>query len=185
MRKLLILPAIANVIVAASCLADQPIDLIHDAATRIDVSKDIVVAQCTKAGKGHKYPGSANVVISDFDVLKVLKGTRKKGHLRVAQPWPPKSNTRYLLFNGGGATGDSTFLIGLSALEKVEIPTHFDLRALDGKPLEAQVISLIKARKRQVDREIKNLWREQKALERGLREENPMDSTEAPDDSVQ
>ena len=74
----------AAILTVGTSRADLPISLFVDTPTHVERAEDIVIARCVTPAKSVKYPNSSTVSISDFEVVRVLKGSRPKGKLRVA-----------------------------------------------------------------------------------------------------
>ena len=165
----------AVILTVGTSRADLPISLFVDTSTHVERAKDIVIARCLKASQPVKhpgsrvYPGSHTVLVSDFEVVRVLKGARPKGKLRVAHVGLVTSSRTYLLFNGGGKANGTTFL-AFPELEIVEIPSWFKLSDLDGRATNEQVTAIFKARKKQVERELRTLQIENDLLRKAVGE---------------
>ena len=161
---------IAMLLTVSTSRADLPVSIFVDTPTHVEHAQDIVIARCLKASQPVKYPGSHDVLVSDFEILHILKGTTQKGKLRVAHWGSVESSGRYLLFNSGGSAGGASFLASSLELGIVEIPRRFELSTLDGKTTLEQVFAIFQARKNQVDREMRELELERALLEKAVGE---------------
>ena len=160
---------IAAILMVGTSRADLPVSIFVDTSTHVERAEDIVIARCLTPAKRVKYPNSSTVFFSDFELLRVLKGARPKGKLRVAHIGLVTSSRTYLLFNGGGKANGTTFL-SFPELEIVEIPSWFKLSDLDGRAMNEQVTAIFKARKKQVERELRTLQIENDLLRKAVGE---------------
>jgi hypothetical protein len=176
MRNMLFV-GIATLFTVSTCRADLPVPIFVDTRTHVERAEDIVIARCLNASQfvknpgSHVYPGSHDVLVSEFEILRVVKGTTKKGKLRVAHWGSVRSSGRYLLISSGGSAGGTSFLASSHELGIVEIPTRFELSTLDGKTTIEQVSAIFQARKNQIDREMRELEVESTLLEKAVDEQ--------------
>jgi hypothetical protein len=105
------------------------------------------------------------LTLVEVEVLVVIKGARKTGKTRVGTIGQPmESGKRYLMASFGGDVFDTGFL-AQSDQAVVELPADFDWKSLAGKTVVAQVQAVFDARRAQVDKLLKQLQHEKKALD--------------------
>lgn len=164
----MLIAGLATLVMVSTAKADLPISIFADMPTHVERAEDIMIARCVAAAKGVKYPISAVLLSSDFEVLRVLKGSRAKGKLRVAHWSFVESSRIYLLFNCGGSANGTTFLATFPELGIIEIPNWFKLSNLDGRTTIELVNAIFKARKRQVEQELTVLQIERSLLRKAI-----------------
>lgn len=151
-----------------------------DAESYVERAEDIVIGRFTGirhlTGSSNRYPSSDVVPEADFEILRVLKGSRPKGNTRVACYGRLEKSRLYLLRNGGGKTEQTSF-IALDQLSVVEIPPEFDLSTLDRQETHHQVRTIFAARKSQIEqlktkieRQLRLLQMEQQSLTQAVGE---------------
>ncbi len=151
-----------------------------DSASYVERAEDIVIARFTgklhSTGSDNRYPSSDVIRESDFEILRVLKGSRPKRNTRVAFYGRLEESRLYLLRNGGGKT-DQTSFIAVDHLSTVEIPPKFDLSVLDGQEIHHQVRAIFAARKShierlqlKIERQLRQLGMEQQSLAQAIDE---------------
>lgn len=133
-------------------------------------AQDIVIAKCIS-----DYP---DIILGDglslveIDVQKVLKGELNKGKTKIATIYPVYPSQRYLLTNNGGSVGDTKFL-AIPELSVVKIPSHFNIKTIQGKRLRDQIKLIFSARHDLLRFELKELEKEKELLEKALLNKNP------------
>jgi hypothetical protein len=143
-----------------------PITLFTDTDLFIARAQDIIVAECISPPQGEPMrPHGLQAV--DVNTLKVLKGIRSLGSLRIATTYPMKPHTTYMLYSlGGNALG--TDLLALPELSVVPLPAMFRLDELKDKGIKEQVQYLLSRRLFEVERELAPLLQEKALLEKAV-----------------
>ena len=146
----------------------QLIGLIVDAESYVERAEDIVIGRFTGkrhwTGTSNRYPSSDAIPEADFEIVRVLKGSRPKARTRVACYGPLEKSGLYLLQNGGGKTEQSSF-VAIDQLSVVKIPPNFDLSTLDRQEAHHQVRTIFAARKSQIEQLKANLERQLRLLQ--------------------
>ncbi len=142
-----------------------PITPVTDTDILIERAQDIIVAECISVHKGE--PPMRGLQAVDVNTLKVLKGTRSLGSLRIATTYPMKPHTTYMLYNlGGNALG--TDFLALPELSVVPLPAMFRLDELKDKGIKEQVQYILSRRLFEVERELAPLLQEKARLEKAV-----------------
>ena len=83
--------------------------------------------------------------VAEVEVLKTLKGGSLVGKKTIVTIYTMKPGATYLLYSMGGLVAGTDF-IAVPELSVVEIPSNFELAALEGKPPIEQVSTVFSAR---------------------------------------
>jgi hypothetical protein len=128
-------------------------------------AKDIIVAECISVHT--EEPPMCGLRAVDVNTLKVLKGTRSLGSLRIATIYPMKPRTTYMLYSlGGNALG--TDFLALPELSVLPLPVTFKLDELKDKEIKEQVQYMLSRRFFEVERELAPLLQEKALLEKAV-----------------
>lgn len=146
------------------------ITLFIDIPTYIERSKDIVIAKTLETSENEKYMDGFCPI--NVEVLKVLKGSKVIGKLKITTIHPLQKDKKYLLSSIEGSAFETDFL-AVPELSAVEIPKYFNIPQLEGITLEAQIKIIFQARYNQLKFEMRELEREKESLEKALNKKNP------------
>jgi hypothetical protein len=138
------------------------VTLFMDTDTFLSRGKDIVVAECNSL-----VDEGPPIRAVDVNILKVIKGTRKPGRLRIATIYHMRPKTTYMLYNLGGSALGTDFL-AIPELSVVPLPRNFSVAELEGKEPKEQVQCMLSRRLYQVERELAPLLRQKKLLEKAV-----------------
>jgi hypothetical protein len=167
-RSLLIASASSAVVwIAISHGWAIPVSLFHDTDAFIQRAHDIVIAKRVSIAEYGPRAMMDGMYPAQVEVLKVLKGDRKPGPLRIATIHDMTPGETYLIANTGGSAFDTDFL-SLAELSVVSIPDYFRIDQLDGKGLKEQVHKIFAVHLYEVERKLRTLLQKQDLLERAL-----------------
>jgi hypothetical protein len=141
------------------------ITLFTDTDTFLRRAKDIVVAECIAVPAPEA--GWVDLRAVEVDILKVLKGGRKPGRLRIATNHSMKPHTTYLLCSAVGWALETDFL-AIDELSVVPLPPTFQVNELTDKDLQEQVQYIFSRRLFDVERELAPLLKEKELLEKAV-----------------
>jgi len=126
----------------------------RDTDAFVERAKDIVVAECTSIPA--MPPQVARVdglYVVEVNILKVLKGNRKPGPLRIVTIYPMDRNITYMLCSlGGNALG--TDFLAIPELSVVPLPRTFRIGELEGKAPKEQVHHILSRRLYELERQL-------------------------------
>ena len=141
------------------------ITLFTDTDTFVTRAKDILVAECTSIPSQEMMEDGIRVV--EVNILKVLKGSNKPVHFRIATIYAMKPHTTYMLYSIGGNTLGTNFL-AIPELSVVPLPATFKVDELKDKELKEQVQYMFSRRLFEVERELAPLLKEKELLEKAI-----------------
>jgi hypothetical protein len=132
-----------------------------DTPSWVNRAKDIVLAEALTDALG---PGTDGVAPYDVRVLRIIKGERKLGNLRVGTSGLQKGRI-YMLTGFGGVVDNMDFITN-GELAIVELPPQFETGTLKGKTATQQVQSILDARRAWVAARLRVLQAEKTLLDR-------------------
>jgi hypothetical protein len=162
MRKIL-LAALLLCLNASGALATK-VTLFMDCDRFIKRSNDIIVADCVSAEVG----ATDGLQAVNVRVVKVLKGDREVGELKIATIYLMKPGARYVLSSGLGGDALGTDFLAIGEMTVVPLPANFDLAELDGKELKEQVQHMWSRHLFDVEQQYERLLAEKKLLEKAV-----------------
>jgi hypothetical protein len=104
---------------------------------------------------------------ADVNVLKVLKGSKEPGPLRIVTIHEIKPDTVYLLCSTGGSVMGTDFLV-TNELSLIPLPRGFTTDELKGKELKEQIQYMFSRHLFKVERQLAPLLKEKKLLEKAV-----------------
>ena len=111
--------------------------------------------------------GMDNVMDFEVEALSVLRGSRPDGrrHVTITTTSELKPGGRYLLAGQPATRNGKPWLLFHWDLGVVDLPPTFTLASLKGKGTRDQVLTILRARRAAVQREMQALQKEKKLLE--------------------
>jgi hypothetical protein len=156
-----IMAGVGTILLTPASLQAIPVMPFTDTASFVEKSKDIVLAECLTDALG---PGVDGVAPYDVTVVRVIKGDRQPGKLRVGTSGLGRGRI-YMLAGFGGSVNDIDFVTN-GELAVVELPPQFDLGSLIGKTAAQQVQTIFDARRSWVETRLRILAGEKALLDR-------------------
>ena len=142
------------------------ITLFSDLKTYVERGRDIVIARCISSPPASERNRQKDgLYAAQIEIIKVIKGTKEPGECKVVTVYGMEAGKTYLLYSLGG-TVDGTDFLALPELSMVEVPPTFDVKGMDGKPPEKQVLMIFNARLSEVRKVLVELERETRLLEK-------------------
>ena len=141
-----------------------------DTDTFISHAKEVVIAKCIgPVPDASRYDDGLYPV--DVRVISVLHGIKdagvKPGKAKVATIYAMEVGKTYMLTSMGGSAHGTEFL-AIPEMSVVELPPDFQLGQLKDKTLKEQVLAVFAARRRENERQMRQLETEKKLLDKAI-----------------
>jgi hypothetical protein len=172
--KTMVLSLAVALLAAMQCQAVK-ITAFTDTDTFIGLAKDVVIAKCTGlVPDASRYDDGVYPV--DVQVISVLHGAKDKGlkpgKAKIATIYPMETGKTYMLTSMGGSAHGTVFL-AIPEMSVVELPPNFQLGQLKDISLKEQVLTVFAARRRENERQQRQLEAERKLLDKAIPMLNP------------
>ncbi len=152
---------------SASSLFAIKVTLFEDTDSYIARAQDIIIAECISIEAEKVDVDTDGLQAAKVKVVKVLKGNRKPGELRIASLYPIQKGRIYMLSSLGGSRMGSDFL-AVPELSVVPLPSNFRFSDLDSKVLKEQVQIVFSRYLFEVDKEYRRILTEKRLLEKAV-----------------
>ena len=149
---------------SSTCFAIK-ITLFSNTDRFIKQAKDIIIAKCIVISDDNKMYNDMNLY--DIKVLKIIKGDKEIGNLKIATIYPLEKDGLYMLMSLGGSVSGTDFL-AIPELSVIPIPSNFDLDILNSYDTRRQVQTIFSRYLFEIERKLEPLNKEKELLEKAI-----------------